>query len=505
MLDFTGQEPQAQHMQPQLNEDAYAAQIAQQEAHACAPDTVAAPAQEEFFTDAPATDPAWAMDSARKITGQMAKAVAADLAPYGLVSTYLVAAKALTIRYGKKDGTVTEPALFRFICQYYKDALEYAQPEQADAIRTKLNDFLIETVRLPSAAAEIVSEASACMEGSTLPYQIYLSRLTNNYSVEMDALIPPQVTEELAKWQRYLDAANPKRDCYWLSDRQADINAAFAGTEKAVADCRQYAEMLQNTLAAPYQEVLQAAGDGQEELSSGWTQKMSALQTHCDDWADTLQQQLTQVQEVNRTKLQLAQKRIKRKEALQITFAIAGDLLLLLAILVFAIPLSLAAGAGFGWGIIQLPSTAAYSQLLFYGINIGVPVVAGILSLLNGWAAPAYGTKRTGRLLWLYMFFGILTYVSMGAMTGNLLLEPEFSLPQENLASCCIAAGALALCSVIRTLLEYALCKLREHTRNHAAKITCRIGSVAAKLAGLAQALVCFCVAGLFIYSLIIR
>ena len=505
LLDFTGQEPQAQHTQPQLNENAYAVQIAQQEAHACAPEAVAAPAQEDSVSvDEPGTDPVWAMETTREITGQMAEAVSGNLAPYGMASTYLVAAKALTIRYGKKDGIVTDPALFRFICQYYKDALEYAQPEQADAIRTKWNDFLIETIRLPSAAAEIASEASACMEGSTLPYQIYLSRLTNTYSVEMEALSPSQVTEELAKWQRYLEAANPKRDCYWISDQQADINAAFAAAEKAVADCRQYAEILQKTLAAPYQDVLQAAGDGQEELSSGWTQKMSALQTLCDDWADTLQQNLAQVQEINSTKLQIAQKQIKRKEALLLTYAIAGNVLLLLAILVFAIPLIPA--VGFGWSVIQQPaSAAAYNQILFYGINIGVPVVAGVLSLVNGWAAPSYHTKRTQRLLWLFMLCGILTYVSMGAVAGKLLLAPGFTAFRENMTVCCIAAGALALCSVIRTLLEFALCKLREHTRNHTAKITCRIGSVAAKVAGLAQALVCFAVAALFIYTLIIH
>ena len=93
----------------------------------------------------------------------------------------------------------------------------------------------------------------------------------------------------------------------------------------------------------------------------------------------------------------------------------------------------------------------------------------------------------------------------MGAVAGKLLLAPGFTAFRENMTVCCIAAGALALCSVIRTLLEFALCKLREHTRNHTAKITCRIGSVAAKVAGLAQALVCFAVAALFIYTLIIH
>ena len=81
----------------------------------------------------------------------------------------------------------------------------------------------------------------------------------------------------------------------------------------------------------------------------------------------------------------------------------------------------------------------------------------------------------------------------------------RFTIIREQWVSCSIAAGILALCSVIRTLLEFALCKMREHSRNRGVKITCHIGGILAKVAGLAQALVCFAAAALFIYSLIIR
>ena len=105
LLDFTGKEPQAQCSTSQPDAEAYIAQITQQEACACDPDAVAASIQTESVpVDNPAIDPVWAMEITREITGQMADAVSTELSPYGLVSTYLGAAKELTVRYGKKDG-----------------------------------------------------------------------------------------------------------------------------------------------------------------------------------------------------------------------------------------------------------------------------------------------------------------------------------------------------------------------------------------------------------------
>ena len=270
ILDFTGKEPQAKPASDTLKADTYAILIAQREANACAPEAEIIPIQDNIpVTEEIATDPVWATESAQKISAQMKDAVAAELSPYGIVSTYLIAAKELTIRYSKKDGIVTEPILFKFICQYYTDAIAQAQEEQAAAIQTKFNDFLIETVRLPSATTEIAAHASACMGGSNLPYQIYLSRITNNYSVKKEELIPPQAEENLGNWLHYLDAANPKRDCYWLSDQQETIAEVFTAAESAAGECRQYAGLLQQNLNSPYQEVLTSSGDGQEELSSG--------------------------------------------------------------------------------------------------------------------------------------------------------------------------------------------------------------------------------------------
>ena len=504
LLDFTGKESNPPRIQPRMNEERYELYITQQEARASTPGAVPASvpadkaAEESTFTD-----PVWATETALQITGQMAEAVSADLSPYGLVSTYLVAAKELTVRYGKKDGIVTVPLLFRFICKYYNDAIAQAQPEQASAIQTKLNDFLIDTVRLPSATTEIVSEASANMQGNTLPYQIYLSRITNNYSVKMEELIPPQVAEDVAKWQRYLDAAKPKRDCYWLSDQQDNINAAFAAAENAISSCRQYTELLKKSLDTPYQAVIAAAGEGQEELSSGWAQKMEALQRHCNEWADALQSELDKVQQVNATKLELAQKHIKLKEALQLTLSIAGDLLLILA--VFALALPLIPSLGFGWQAVQGSVFIAENSLLFYGICIGVPVIAGVLSLLNSWAAGAYAKQRCRKALWLFMIFGAVIYGAMGGLERVLAWEGAFFPHMAFTQSDYIYMGVFALLGVLRALLEYVFSKLAENTRSRAAKVTCKVGTVIAGIVGLAQALVCFCIAGLFVYALIIR
>jgi len=65
--------------------------------------------------------------------------------------------------------------------------------------------------------------------------------------------------------------------------------------------------------------------------------------------------------------------------------------------------------------------------------------------------------------------------------------------------------GSFALLGVFRTLLEYFFGKLAIITRSRAAKATCKVGSVVAGITGLAQALVCFCIAGLFAYTLIVH
>ena len=504
LLDFTGTESNVQSTQPRMNEERYELYIAQKEAQASNPDaapasvSAEAEAQESSFTD-----PVWATETTQQITQQMAEAASSELSPFGLVSTYLVAAKELTVRYGKKDGIVTVPLLFRFICKYYNDAIALAEPEQASAIQTKLNDFLIDTVRLPSASTEIVADASAYMQGSTLPYQIYLSRITNNYSVKQEELIPPQITEDVAKWQRYLDAAKPKRDCYWLSDQQDNINAVFTAAENAIANCRQYTELLKKSLDTPYQAVITSAGEGQEELSSGWSQKMEALQRHCDEWANDLQTELEKVQQVNATKLELALKHIKLKEALQLTLSIAGDLLLVLAVLALALPLI--PSLGIGWQATQGTLSISGNGMLFYGICMGAPVLAGVLSLLNGWAAGAYAKGRWQKALWLFLLLGAVIYGALAGLEKVLITEgsffPRTALSQPDF----IYMGAFALLGILRSLLEYIFSKLTENTRSRAAQITCKVGTVTAGIVGLAQALVCFCIAGLFVYAMIIR
>ena len=500
LLDFTGKEPQPQPAPTTINEDAYAILIAQQEANACASEAEVIPIQDsDTPAETPATDPVWATEVAGKITGQMKDAIAADLSPYGVVSTYLIAAKELTIRYGKKDGIVTEPLLFNFICQYYTDALSQAQEDQAAAIQTKFNDFLIDTVRLPSASTEIVAGASACMQGSNLPYQIYLSRITNNYSVKKEELIPPQTEEDLEKWLQYLEAANPKRDCYWISDQQENISAAFSAAESAAGECRQYAGLLQQNLNTPYQDVLTASGDGSEELSSGWNQKMEALQNHCDEWSDNLEQNLNQAKELNSAKLVIAQKQIKLKEALQLTLSIFMNLLLLFSVYVLVEPLIRSISDGID--LLQA-TTPLVHDWLFFGLSIGIPVLAGILSLTNGLIAPTYVKKSRQKLIWLFLIFSVVSYMAIHLNIATMVCYPDAIglVPETSIKW----AATLLPFAIGRTLLECFLCKLKEYTRSYATQVSCRVGSITAKVLGLVQALACFAVAVLYICCLIL-
>ena len=496
LLDLTGKEPQAAPASAYPDADTYAIMIAQQEANACAPAEDVIPIQESLPAEVPATDPVWATEAARAITAQMADAVAEGISPYGIVTTYLVAARELTVRYSKKDGIVTEPLLFRFISGYYADAIAKAEPEQAAAIQTKFNDFLIDTVRLPSASAQIVTEASGYMQGSPLPYQIYLARITNNYSVKAEELIPPEVTDQLQKWHRYLDNADPKGNCYWISDQQEAIGAAFAAAEGAVSECRQYTEMLQKSLEAPYQQVLTASGDNRDALSSGWEQKMTALQDHCNEWADALEGELNQVKELNAAKSEPAQKQIKRIEAWQLVLSIGMHMAFVFA--VFAFGKALASTLSAAWKLLDA-GDAIPMRTAFYALHTAAPLVAGIFALVNGLSAPNLGDKK--KTLWLFSLFSILTYVLVYLDIDALIFDPDgIGVYGTNL----VAAATLAVIAVGRTLLEFFYCKLGHSTRGHAAQVSCRVGSTAAKVIGLVQTLGCLALTALYICCLML-
>ena len=489
LLDFTGKEPQKAVKPARLDADDYAIMIAQQEANACAPSGEAIPIP-DFSTpvETPATDTIWATETARTITAEMVDAVSDELSPYGIVTTYLVAAKELTIRYTKKDGIVTDPLLFKFICQYYADAIANAQQDQVAAIQSKFDDFLLDTVHLSSACAEIVTEASAYMQGNPLPYQIFLARITNNYSATAEELIPPDVTKTVDKWQQYLEKADPKRNCYQISDKQETIVSAFVSAEDAISNCRSYTESLQKDLDAPYQQVLAAAGESREALASEWEQKMAALQVTCDNWALDLENKLNHMKELNAAKLALAQKQIQAKERWQLTLSIGLNLLLVCAIAVFG--KLLASAIVSAWNRMD-----AYNDLpqniAFYAINITAVLVAGALSLVNGMAAPTYGNKNRSKLLWLFVIFDILIYVCV---------YPNISA--DNIVPA--VAGILALIGIVRTLLEFYLCKLKDHTRSHSAQVSCGIGSMIAKVAGVAQWLICLGLTALYVCSLLL-
>lgn len=489
LLDFTGKESQTATAPARLDEDSYAIMIAQQEANACAPGGETIPVPDfSMSIEVPATDPIWATETVRKITGQMADAIPEELSPYSIVTTYLIAAKGLTIRYGKKDGIVTDPLLFKFICQYYADAIVNAPQGQVEAIQAKFNDFLMDVVQLPSASAEIVTEASAYMQGSTLPYQIFLARITNNYSAKAEELIPPEVTKSVEKWQQYLEKAEPKRNCYQISDKQETITKAFTAAEDAIDNCRHYTESLQKDLDAPYQQILASSGDGRDALSADWNEKMTALQSTCEGWATDLETKLNQVKELNSAKLALAQKQIKTKEARQLTLSIVLNILLVCTIFVFVKFLTSAIGSA--WNLMD-----AYNELPqrigFYAINIIAALLAGILSLTNGMVAPTYSTKNRSKLLWLFAILGVLVYVCVCPNIATVKITPA-------------VAGTLALIGVVRTLLEFYLCKLKNHTRGHSAQVSCGIGSTIAKVAGIAQWLVCLGLTALYVCCLLL-
>ena len=493
-LDFTGKETRLAPLPARLDADTYAIMIAQQEANACAPAAEVIPIQESEPVKLPATDPVWATQTAREITKHMAEADSEGSAPYGIVSTYLIAAKELTVRYSKKDGIVTEPLLFRFICGYYADAIAAAQADQVAAIQTKFNDFLIDTVRLSSASAEIVTEASGYMQGSTLPYQIYLARITNNYSVQAEELIPPEVTEDIAKWQRYLGNADPKQNCYWISDQQEAISASFAAAEATIANCRQYTETLQKSLEIPYQQVLTSSGDGRDELSDGWEQKMAALQNHCNEWADELEEKLNSARELNAAKLEPALKQIKIKEAWQLALSVGMHLAYLFTF--FAFVLVLTTSLGNAWKLLNagkdLPQQAA-----FYVIRALAPLVAGIFSLANGLAAPGYGDKK--KPVWLFAIFSVLAYLLVYLDIDALLFNPE-----NVYGTSFVAAATLAVIAVGRTLLEMFYCKLNGYTRSSNTQVSCQVGSSTAKVIGMVQTLGCLALAALFICCLML-
>lgn len=437
-----------------------------------------------------------------EITNQMAGAISEGLSPYDMVSTFLLPASALTARYGYADGVTTNADFFRFICGYYKAAIEHAANGQAEEIRKKFNDFLIEAVRLPSSNAEIADEASACMGGSNLPYQLYLSRLTNDYSVDKEQLIPQHLTDELTRWHQLIENADPKKDCYWLCDQQTNIQTTFVSAEKAIEACRQYPSTLQANLGDSYKDVIARASErNQEELASGWSQKMEALQGVCNEWAETLSQELAQVQEINEAKQVIAQKYIKRKEVLQLTRSIVSVLATLLTALAF-LAISIPA-INFGWHCTKDPAiTEEYQRELFYCINIGLPALAGILCLLNCWAVRHYDNRRFRRTMWLFALCSVLSYLSMGAVSNRLLLDPYFTVIVQNVTKVPIAASTLLLCGIARTLLDGSFSKLQQCARGNATKTTCKIGSIATRILLLVQAFVCFFAAGLFVYTM---
>jgi hypothetical protein len=136
-------------------------------------------------------------------------------------------------------------------------------------------------------------------------------------------------------------------------------------------------------------------------------------------------------------------------------------------------------------------------QTMFYVISVLAPLLAGIFSMVNAMAAPTYGNKDRANALWLFTIFSVLSYVFIYLDIDTILFN-SVAFDRTNLTTTCI----FAFIAVIRTLLEFFLCRLRIRTRSNATKVSCRIGSTTAKVLGLMQVLACLAVTALYICCL---
>ena len=215
---------------------------------------------------------------------------------------------------------------------------------------------------------------------------------------------------------------------------------------------------------------------------------MAALQDTCDGWASDLESKLNRIKELNAAKLALAQKQIQARERWQLTLSIGLNLLLVCTIAVLGKLLGSALGNA--WDLMDAYKESS-QNIAFYAISISAALIVGALSLANGMAAPAYGDKNRSKFLWLFILFGILIYVCVCPNIAAGKIDP-------------VLAGILALIGIVRTLLEFYLCRLKDRTRSHSAQVSCRVGSMIAKAAGVAQWLICLGLTALYVCCLLL-
>ncbi len=476
---------------------AYAKELAQREETASANAERKAEAS-EFTEVAPDYNPAEAMRAAREVTLQLAQAIPSGYCPYGLVSLYLVAAKHLTVRYGKQDCLGISEELFEFVCEYYENAISNSQPEQAKVIRDKFNDFLMETCRLKATTANVACSASSHMEGSHVPYQIFLSRLTHDFSVEKEDLIAPELAESFANWCQLIADIHPGKECYWICDQQEEIFGIFENVAAVIASCRQYAPALKSKADTAYQTILQHAGEGQSELSDSWEQRMGALETLCNQWADQLEASLTQAQATYNTKLLKAKRQIKLNKCMQFSavllrgVALLATVLLLMAMLVPLI--------GFAWNTLRDPyAVTGFNPIAYYAATIGIPLFMMAVSLVLCSVYPSFHTRKVQRYCGLIMVVNALSYVALGGLAFEAIWDSGIARILQDPGYAVLIALGLFGCGIIRTLVEFSCCKLVYRSLSRPTDIALKVIQVIARAIYLAQTIVSFAIAIAFI------
>ena len=476
---------------------AYAKELTQRE-QAAAANTQWKAEDSEPTQTAPDYTPTDAMHAAREVTRQLAQAIPSGYCPYGLASLYLVAAKHLTVRYGKQDCLGASEELFAFICEYYENAISNSQPEQAKIIRDKFNDFLMEACRLKSATANIACSASSHMEGNHAPYQIFLSRLTNEYSVEKEDLITPELAESFANWCQLIADIHPRKECYWICDHQDEILGIFENVAGVIASCRQYAPALKSKTDAAYQTILQHAGEGQGELSDSWEQRMSALEILCNQWADELEASLTQSQTIYNVKLLKAKRQVKLNKWMQFTAVLLRGVSLLATALVLMgmlVPL-----VGYAWNTLKGPYTATdFNPIIYYAATIGIPLFVMAVSLIQCSIYPSFHTRKVQKYWGLFMLLNALSYGALGGLVFEAIYDSGIALMLQNIGYAILIALGLLGCGIVRTLVESGSSKLVYRSLSRPTDIALKVIQVMARAIYLAQTIVSFAIAIAFI------
>ena len=194
-----------------------------------------------------------------------------------------------------------------------------------------------------------------------------------------------------------------------------------------------------------------------------------------------------------------AQKHIKTKETWQLILSIGMQLLFVFTVLVFAKTAFSALNST--WSLLDT-SNEVPQQAMFHIISILAPLVASVFSMVNALAAPSHDEKGRTKTLWLFILFSIFSYIFIHFDLYNMLLN--FASAEVTPRTDPSMLFIMVPVAISRTLVEFFLCKLRNHTRSNTAKASCRVGSITAKVVGLVQVLACLTVTALCVCCLML-